>query len=77
MQMVADRIEQLGGLPDFNPDGPALRIAALSDCNGDFAIRIAENLATEQSIIDALLRPDRLFFRLRSTNMRHARRDYQ
>jgi bacterioferritin len=52
MQMAAGRIEQLGGTPNFHPDGLASRIAVLSKCNGDFAKRVSENLAAEQCVIE-------------------------
>jgi bacterioferritin len=51
MEMAAARIEELGGVPNFNPEGLASRIAALNDRGGDFAKRVAENLAAEQSVI--------------------------
>jgi bacterioferritin len=50
MAMAARRIEQLGGTPEFNPEGLALAIAPL-DSGGDFASRLAENLAAEQSVV--------------------------
>lgn len=51
MQMAAARILELGGTPNFNPAGLASRVAALSDCDGNFAQRVRENLAAEQAVI--------------------------
>jgi bacterioferritin len=51
MAMVAARIRQLGGVPDFNPAGVAPRIAALHEGSRHFAKCVAENLAAEQAII--------------------------
>jgi bacterioferritin len=50
MKMAAERIEQLGGVPDFNPPHLASRTAAVS-YSGNFAKLIDENLAAEQSVI--------------------------
>ncbi len=52
MQMAAARIEQLGGTPNFNPEGLTSRIDASSNCNGDFEKRISENLAAEKCVIE-------------------------
>jgi len=49
--MVADRIKQLGGTPNFNPPHLQSRIAALNDCEGDFAKRVAANLTAEEAVI--------------------------
>ncbi|OYV39976.1 MAG: hypothetical protein B7Z80_05785 [Rhodospirillales bacterium 20-64-7] len=51
MKMAAARIVELGGKPNFNPEHLASRVAALSDCDGNFAQRVRENLAAEQSVI--------------------------
>jgi len=50
MSMAAARIQELGGTPDFNP--PKLRSRALDDREPDFALRVRENLAAEQSVIE-------------------------
>ena len=50
MTMAARRIEQLGGTPDYQPQGLALASAALGE-PGSFATRLAENLAAEQSVV--------------------------
>jgi len=48
MNLLAERIEQLGGVPDFNPQGLALRAAG----QGDLAKRVHENLAAERCVIE-------------------------
>jgi bacterioferritin len=50
MRMAAERIEQLGGTPNFNPERLASN-AGSSDATASFPRRIAENLAAEQSVI--------------------------
>jgi bacterioferritin len=52
MQMAAERIRQLGGTPDFNPQRLASRSAALHACNDDFTRCVNENLAAERGIIE-------------------------
>jgi len=47
MRLAAARIEALGGVPDYNPAG----LAVLSPVAGDFAKRVAENLAAEQEVV--------------------------
>jgi bacterioferritin len=49
MALVAARIQALGGVPDYNPNGVTARAAALREAN--FAACVAENLAAEQAII--------------------------
>jgi bacterioferritin len=51
MAMAAQRIEQLGGTPEYNPEGLALAATALAG-GGDFAARLAENLAAEQGVVE-------------------------
>jgi bacterioferritin len=51
MKMAAERIEQLGGVPDFNPTNLASRAAGIASYGGNFAKLIDENLAAEQSVI--------------------------
>jgi bacterioferritin len=52
MRLAASRIEQLGGTPNFSPDGLVSRSAACNDGHGNFTKRISENLVAEQSIIE-------------------------
>jgi len=52
MKMAAERIEQLGGTPNFNPEGLDSRIAMLNDYDGDFAKQLRENLVVEQNVIE-------------------------
>jgi bacterioferritin len=52
MKMAAERIEQLGGIPNFNPEGLDSRIAMLNDYDGDFARQLQENLVVEQNVIE-------------------------
>lgn len=51
MKLAAERIEQLGGTPDFNPPNLASRAAGIASYGGNFAKLIDENLAAEQSVI--------------------------
>jgi len=48
MMMAAERIEQLGGTPDFSPRVSA---EAATPMDADFARRVRENLVAEQSVI--------------------------
>lgn len=48
--MVAERIEQLGGVPDFQPRGLMSGLAI--DYNADFDGMIAQNLKAEQSVVE-------------------------
>jgi len=52
MAMLAARIEQLGGKPDFSPAGLNSRIAALGRSNASFADRLRQNLAAEQCVVE-------------------------
>ena len=52
MKMAAARIEQLGGIPNFNPDSLAQRSAGLGNNDGSFAKRVADNLAAERCVIE-------------------------
>jgi bacterioferritin len=47
MNLLAERIKQLGGVPDFNPHGLTLRALP-----GDLAKRVHENLAAERGVIE-------------------------
>jgi len=49
---VADRINQLGGKPDFNPDTLTSRSAAEYSVGGDLVAMIRENLVAERIAID-------------------------
>lgn len=50
MKMAAERIIQLGGTPNYDPEPLATRIATAGP--GSFARRVEENLAAEQSVIE-------------------------
>jgi bacterioferritin len=52
MKMAAERIEQLGGTPNFDPQGLTSRGAVLNDCDGDFVKQVTENLVVEQNVIE-------------------------
>ena len=52
MKMAAERIQQLGGVPNFNLENMSSRIPASPDGNGNFARYLHENLAAEQSVIE-------------------------
>lgn len=49
---VAERINQLGGTPDFNPDTLTARSASEYETAGDLAAMIRENLVAERIAID-------------------------
>lgn len=49
-RMVAERISELGGVPDFQPAGLESRFAL--DHGGDFDNMVAQNLAAEQSVVE-------------------------
>ncbi|MCW8308369.1 ferritin-like domain-containing protein [Acidiphilium sp. PA] len=49
-RMVAERIEQLGGVPNFQPKG--LMSGLAMDYNADFDGMIAQNLKAEQSVVE-------------------------
>jgi bacterioferritin len=48
MRQVAERINQLGGTPNFNPDGLATRSASQYSSNTDLVEMIKENLVAER-----------------------------
>ncbi len=52
MMMIAKRIEELGGTPNFNPPGVVSGVAALGRNDGSFAIRVAQNLTAERCVIE-------------------------
>jgi len=49
---VAERINQLGGAPDFNPKGLSGRAASEYAVGGDLAAMIRENLVAERIAVD-------------------------
>ena len=51
-QQVAERINQLGGTPDFNPTGLALRAASEYGAAGNLVDMIKENLIAERIAIE-------------------------
>jgi bacterioferritin len=50
--MVAERINQLGGEPDFNPDGLLTRSASQYKTGADLVTMIRENLIAERIAVD-------------------------
>lgn len=52
MLMVAERINQLGGTPNFNPDGLASRSASEYSEGGNLVEMIRENLVAERIAVD-------------------------
>jgi bacterioferritin len=48
MRQVAERINQLGGIPDFNPEGLATRSASQYSTKTDLIEMIKENLVAER-----------------------------
>jgi bacterioferritin len=51
-QQVADRINQLGGVPNFDPDGLASRSASEYGKGGDLVNMIKENYIAERIAVD-------------------------
>ena len=52
MKQVAERINQLGGMPDFNPAGLATRSASEYGSAGNLVEMIEENLVAERIAVD-------------------------
>ena len=52
MMAVAERINQLGGVPDFNPEGLASRSASQYTGGPDLVSMIKENLIAERIAVD-------------------------
>lgn len=52
MKMVAERINQLGGKPNFNPEGLASRSASEYSEGGNLVEMIRENLVAERIAVD-------------------------
>ena len=50
--IVAERINQLGGVPDFNPDGLLTRSASQYTTGADLVTMIRENLIAERIAVD-------------------------
>jgi bacterioferritin len=50
--MAANRIDQLGGVPDFNPEGLASRSATEYGEGGDLVEMIKQNLIAERLVIE-------------------------
>lgn len=60
-EMIAERISQLGGAPDFNPDGLATRSHSEYKEGGDLADMITENLVAERVAIESYREMIRFF----------------
>ena len=52
MALAAARIVQLGGTPDYDPRALASRHAAPHEGPGGLALRVQENLAAEQAVVE-------------------------
>jgi bacterioferritin len=52
MRQVAERIDQLGGTPNFNPEGLTLRSASEYGCAETLVDMIRENLIAERIAVD-------------------------
>src|SRR5580692_2362979 len=52
MRMVAERINQLGGTPNFNPEGLATRAASQYSEGANLVDMIKENLIAERIAVD-------------------------
>lgn len=52
VRMVAERIEQLDGVPDFAPEGLTAHRAVSCGTDGDFDAMVAQNLVAEQSVVE-------------------------
>jgi bacterioferritin len=52
MTAVAERINQLGGIPNFNPEGLAMRSASQYGEGGNLVAMIRENLIAERIAVD-------------------------
>ncbi len=51
-KMAADRIDQLGGVPNFNPEGLATRSATEYGKGGNLVQMITDNLVAERVVIE-------------------------
>jgi len=52
MSLLAERITQLGGVPDFGPESLAFRAAPLQGQRTSFTTRVQENLAAETCVTE-------------------------
>jgi bacterioferritin len=52
MAILAARIRALGGVPNFKPAGLSERAAELGGSNAGFAVRLRQNLAAEQCVVE-------------------------
>lgn len=52
MAMLAKRIEELGGTPNFSPSNVVSGVAAIGRGEGSFAIRVQQNLVAERCVIE-------------------------
>jgi bacterioferritin len=52
MAMIAKRIEELGGTPNFSPQGVVSGVAAIGRSEGGFAVRVQQNLVAERCVIE-------------------------
>ncbi len=61
MKMAAERIDQLGGVPNFNPEGLASRAATEYGNGGDLVQMVKDNLVAERLVIQHYLELIRFF----------------
>jgi len=61
MKMAATRIDQLGGVPNFNPHGLASRAATEYGDGGDLVQMVKDNLVAERLVIEHYLELIRYF----------------
>ncbi len=61
MKMAADRIDQLGGVPNFNPEGLTTRAATEYGEGGDLVQMVKDNLVAERLVIEHYLELIRYF----------------
>lgn len=52
MMAAAKRIDQLGGVPDFNPEGLATRAASEYGDGGNLVEMVRQNLVAERLVIE-------------------------
>ncbi|MGH7056263.1 MAG: ferritin-like domain-containing protein [Acetobacteraceae bacterium] len=52
VKMAAERIDQLGGIPNMNPDGLAMRSVTEYGTPGDLIAMIRQNLVAERVVIE-------------------------
>ena len=61
MMLVANRIDELGGTPDFSPDGLSTRSMTEYGSGGDLVAMAKENLVAERGVIEHYLELIRYF----------------